>query len=110
MGKGGRRQLPTTSGRKRSTVEARQKGRQERKSREDTTGEREQRKTHSDLDGLERTIWDLRSQLDRAAKSILPKDNPLERLDKETERLQQEYNRVKQRMRQIGARLWKEGV
>jgi len=50
---------------------------------------------------LERTISDLRSQLDRAAQIIVAKDNDLERLDKEKAKLQQAYNRVKQRMRQI---------
>ena len=68
------------------------------------------KKSILDIGALERTISALQSQLDRAAKIIVAKDNDLERLDKEKEKLQQAYNRVKQRMRQIGAPLWKEGV
>jgi len=67
-------------------------------------------KTIPDVEARERTISDLRSQLDCAAQTIVAKDNDLERLDKEKEKLQQAYNRAKQRMRQIGAMLWKEGV
>jgi len=67
-------------------------------------------KTIADVEALERTISDLRSQLDRAAQIIVAKDNNLEQLDKEKEKLQKAYNRVKQRMRQIGVMLWKEGV
>jgi len=63
-----------------------------------------------DMQALEKRISDLRSQLDCAAQTIVAKDNDLERLDKEKEKLQQAYNRTKQRMRQIGSRLWKEGV
>jgi len=63
-----------------------------------------------DVETLEAKIWDLRSQLDRAAQIIVAKDNDLERLDKEKEKLQQAYNRCKQRMRQIGGMRWKEGV
>ena len=67
-------------------------------------------KTIPDVEALEGKLSDLRSQLDRAAKIIVAKDNDLERLDKEKEKLQQAYNRCKQRMRQIGGMLWKEGV
>jgi len=62
------------------------------------------------METLEENIWDLRSQLDRAAQIIVAKDNDLERLDKEKEKLQQAYNRCKERMRQIGGMLWKEAV
>jgi len=58
----------------------------------------------------ERKISDLRSQLNRAARIIVTKDNDLERLDKEKEKLQQVYNQVKERMRRVGATLWREGV
>jgi len=63
-----------------------------------------------EVEALEKTIADLRSQLDCAAQTIVAKDNNLERLDKEKEKLQQADNRTKQRMRQIGGMLWKEGV
>jgi len=63
-----------------------------------------------DVEALEKTISDLRSQLDCAAQTIVAKDNDRERLDKDKEKLQQAYNRCKQRMRQIGGMLWKEGV
>jgi len=63
-----------------------------------------------DREALEKTILDLRSQLNCAAQTIVAKENDLERLDKEKEKLQQAYNRNKQRMRQIGGMLWKEGV
>jgi len=62
------------------------------------------------VEAQNKTISDLRSQLDCAAQTIVAKDNDLERLDKEKEKLQQAYNRCKQRMRQIGGMLWKEGV
>jgi len=62
------------------------------------------------METLEGKISDLRSQLDRAARIIVAKDNDLERLNKEKEKLPQAYNRCKQRMRQIGGMLWKEGV
>jgi len=62
------------------------------------------------MEALDRTISDLRSQLDRTAQIIVADHNDLERLDKEKEKLQQAYTRVKQRIRQIGATLWKEGV
>jgi len=67
-------------------------------------------KTVPDVEAMEAQISDLRSQLDRAAQIILPKDKDLERLDKAKEKLQQVYNRTKQRMRQIAGLLWKEGV
>jgi len=54
------------------------------------------------MEALERTLSDVRIELDRAAQIIVARDNDLERLDKEKEKLQQVYNRVKQRMRQIG--------
>jgi len=73
-------------------------------------GEEGSEKTIQDVEGLKRTISDLRSQLDHAAQIIVAKDNDLERLDKEKAKLQQAYNRVKHRMRQIGGMLWKEGV
>ena len=57
------------------------------------------------VEALEKTIWDLRRQLDCAAQTIVAKDNDLERLDKEKEKLQQAYNRTKQRMPQIGGML-----
>jgi len=63
-----------------------------------------------DREALEKTISDLRSQLGCAAQTIVAKDNDLKKLDKEKEKLQQAYNRCKQRMRQLGGRLWKEGV
>jgi len=63
-----------------------------------------------DREALEKTIADLRSQLDCAAQTIVAKDNELERLDKEKEKVQQAYNRTKQRMRQIRGMLWKGGV
>jgi len=53
-------------------------------------------KTIPDMEALEGKISDLRSQLERAAQSIVAKDNDLERLDKEEEKLQQAYNRCKQ--------------
>jgi len=53
-------------------------------------------------EALEKTISDRRSQLNRAAQTIVAKDNDLEQLDKEKEKLQLAYNRTKQRMRQIG--------
>ena len=59
-------------------------------------------KTIADVEALERTISDLRSQLDRAAQIIVAKDNNLEQLEKEKQKLQKGYNRVKQTMRQIG--------
>ena len=65
-------------------------------------------KTIPDVEALERTISDLRSQINRAAQIIVAKDNNLEQLDKEKGKLQQAYNVVKQRMRQIGGMLWKE--
>jgi len=46
LGKGGRRILPQTSGRKRGTVEERQKGTEEKKSSEDTAGGRGERTNH----------------------------------------------------------------
>jgi len=52
-------------------------------------------KTIPDVEALERTISDLRSQLDRAAQIIVAKDNNHEQLDKEKEKLQLAYNRVK---------------
>ena len=62
-------------------------------------------KTIPGLEPLERTISDLRSQLDCAAQTIVAKDNDLERLDKEKEKFQLAYNQTKQRMRQIGGML-----
>jgi len=67
-------------------------------------------KTIPEVEAMEKTISDLRTQLNRAAQIIVAKDNDLERLDKEKEKLQQEYNRAKQKMHQIGATLWREGV
>jgi len=67
-------------------------------------------KSIPDMEGLEGTISDLRSQLDRAAQIIVAKDYDLERLDKEKEKLKPAYNRAKQRIQQIGGMLWKEGV
>jgi len=63
-----------------------------------------------DRETLEKTISDLRSQLDYPTQTIVAKDNDLERLEKEKKKLQQAYNRCKQRMHQIGGMLWKEGV
>jgi len=111
MGNGGRRLLPPTSGRKRDPVKESKKGTQEEKSREDTAGGGGEPKTVvQDLETVDKTISDLRSQLDCAAQTIVAKDNDLERLDKEKEKLQQANDRCKQRMRQIGGMLWKEGV
>jgi len=59
---------------------------------------------------LEKMIWDVQSQLDCAAQTIVAKDNDLEQLDKEKEKLQEAYNRTKQRMRQNVGMLWKAGV
>jgi len=73
-------------------------------------GEGSEKRVVPEVEALEKTITDLRSQLHCAAQSIVAKDNDLERLDKEKEKLQQAYNRTKQRMRQIGSMLWKEGV
>jgi len=73
-------------------------------------GEGSEKTIVPDVEALEKTISDLRSQLDCAAQTIVAKDNDLKRLDKDKEKLQQIYNRCKQRMRQIGAMLWKEGV
>jgi len=73
-------------------------------------GEEREKTVVSDREALEKTISDLRSQLDCTARTIVAKDNYLERLDKEKEKLQQAYNRCKQRMRQLGGMLWKEGV
>jgi len=73
-------------------------------------GERSETKIVPDWEALEKTIADLRSQLDCAAQSMVTKDNDLERLGKEKEKLQQAYNRCKQRMRQLGGILWREGV
>jgi len=67
-------------------------------------------KTIPDLEALEKTLSDLRSQLDCTAQTIVAKDNNLEPLDKEKEKLQLAYNRTKQTMHQIGGMLWKEGV
>ena len=63
-----------------------------------------------DVEALEKTISELRNQLDCPAQTIVAKDNDLERLDKAKEKLQQAYNRTKQRMRQIRGMLWKEEV
>jgi len=46
-------------------------------------------KNSPDVETLEKTISDLRSQLDCAAQTIVAKDNDLERSDKEKEKLQQ---------------------
>jgi len=62
------------------------------------------------MEAMERTISDLRSQLDRAVRIIVTKANDHEKLDNEKEKLQQGYNRVKQRMRQIGGTLTREGA
>jgi len=110
MGKGGRRLLPPTNRRYRGTVKEGQKGTQEEKSRENTAGGRGERKTIPDVEALEKSISDLRCQLDCATQTLVAKDNDLEQLDKEKEKLQQAYNRTKERIRQIGGILWKEGV
>jgi len=62
------------------------------------------------MEALEKTISDLRSQLDSAPQIIITKDKEVEKLDKEKEKLQQAYNQVQQRMHQIGGRLWREGA
>jgi len=62
------------------------------------------------MEALERTISDLRRQLDRAMQILITKEKDLEKLDKEKEKLQPAYNRVKQRMHQIGGTLWREGA
>jgi len=49
-------------------------------------------KTMQDMEARERTLSDIRRQLDGAAQSIVAKDNHLEQLDKEKEKLQQGYN------------------
>jgi len=72
-------------------------------------GEGSQR-TIPEVEVLERTMLDLRRQLDCATEIIVAKDNDLEQHDKEKEKLQQAYNGVKPRMRQIGDMLWREGV
>ena len=63
-----------------------------------------------DVETLEKTISDLRSQLDCTPQTIVAKDKDLERLNEEKEKLQQAYNRTNQRMRRIGDMLWKEAV
>jgi len=68
------------------------------------------KKTIPDVEALEKTIFNLRSQLDCAAQTIVAKDNDLEQLAMEKEKLHQTYNRTKPMMRQIGGMLWKEGV
>jgi len=73
-------------------------------------GEGSEKTVDPDREALEKTVSDLRSQLDCGAQTIIAKDNDLERLNQEKEKLQQAYNRTKQRMRQIGGMLWKEGV
>jgi len=73
-------------------------------------GEGSEKTVVPDREAREKTILDLRSQLDCAAQTIVAKDNDLERLNKEKEKLQPAYNRTKHRMRQMGVILWKEGV
>jgi len=73
-------------------------------------GEEGEKTLVPDRETFEKTISDLRSQLDCAAQTIVAKATEFERLDKGKEKLQQAYNRTKQRMRQIGGMLWKEGV
>jgi len=41
------------------------------------------------VEAMKKQISDLQSQLDRAARIIVAKDNDLDRLDKEKEKLQQ---------------------
>jgi len=48
--------------------------------------------TIPDVEALERKISELGSQHDRAAQTIVAKDNDLEKLDKEKEKLPQAYN------------------
>jgi len=55
-------------------------------------------KSVRDMNALDRTISDLRSQLDHAAQINEAKDNDLERHDKEKEKLEQAYNGVEQMM------------
>jgi len=50
-------------------------------------GERSEKTVVPDRETLEKTISDLRNQLDCAAQTIVAKDNDLERLDKEKEKL-----------------------
>ena len=59
MGKGGRRIIPQTGGRKRDTVKERHKGAKEEKNRKDMAREEGQRKTFPDVEELETQIWDL---------------------------------------------------
>jgi len=54
-------------------------------------GEGSEKTVVPDREALEKTISDLRSQLDCAAQTIVAIDNDLERLDKEKEKLQQAY-------------------
>jgi len=84
--------------------------RREQKKRRAVRTRLEGEESEKTMETQEEKISDLRSQLDRAAQTIVAKDNDLDRLDKEKEKLQQAYNRCKQRMRQIGGILWKEGV
>jgi len=81
-GRGGCWLLPQTSERKRYTVEKQQKEGQERKSHEDMAGREESEKTIQDVEALENKIFQLRSQLDRAAQRIVAKDKDLEILGK----------------------------
>jgi len=102
--------ITPTSGKKRDTFKKRQNRTQEKGSREETAGERGERKNHSDVEALKRKILDLPSQLNRTWQIIVPKDNDRKKSDQAKEKLEQAYNRVKQRMRQIGATLGREGV
>jgi len=67
-------------------------------------------KTIPEVEPQERTILNLRSQLDHAAQSIVAKPNDFKQHDKEKEKLLQTYNRVKQRMPLSGGMLWQGGV
>jgi len=110
MGKGGRWLLPTPNRRKKELSKNDRREHKKRRAVRTRLGGEGGEKTIADVEAREGKISDLRSQLDRAARIIVAKDNDLERLDKEKEKLQQAYSRCKQRTRQMGGMLWKEGV
>jgi len=73
-------------------------------------GEGSEKTVAPDRKALEKTISDLRSELDCAVQTIVAKDNDLQQPHKEKQKLQQANNQTKQRMRQIAGMLCKEGV
>jgi len=92
MGKGVRRLVPPTGGRKGDTVEARQEGAQQEKSREDKAEKRGERKNYSRHGNSGKdNIGPPKPTRSRRPK-LCGKDNHLERRNKEKEKRQQAYN------------------